>query len=97
MWFSTNPPDSIAQFTPQLGEIETARVPQLDAFQVGPEILATIEFRRISAELLEMNLRGHPNGQKRFDHLAAMTSRMACSCVGWSWIMDSKIPWAWSG
>ena len=44
-WFSTDALDAIAEFTAQVRDMVAAHVAQLDAFQLGPEALARIQFR----------------------------------------------------
>jgi hypothetical protein len=71
-WFSADPLDGIAQFTPEMGEIEAAQIPQLDPFELLPETFARVQLRSIGWQAFQMQSLCCTVGQELFDHMAAM-------------------------
>lgn len=71
-WFSTDPFDGIAEFAAEMGQIETAKIAELDSLQVCPETLTRVQLRGISRQALHVESRRRPIGQERFDDVAAV-------------------------
>src|SRR3954466_12470966 len=66
------PLDGQAQFDPQLVQIGTAEVAELDLLEIVPHPLIGIEFGRIAGELLQLEPGGGPLGQEVFHRLRAV-------------------------
>jgi hypothetical protein len=70
--FSTDPFDGIAEFAAEMGQIETAQVPELDPFQMPPEAFAGIQFGGIGWQALDVKPLSRSIGQERLDDTATM-------------------------
>lgn len=60
------------QFTPRLGEVGTADVPQLDVLEMAPDAFFGIQLRRVARKALEVDPRGRPLPEKLLDDPAAV-------------------------
>ena len=66
----------LAQFVVQVGEALTTKVLQLHPFQVVPDPLGRVQFRRVAGELLQVNPPAHPaSGPEMAGAVAAALSQ----------------------
>lgn len=71
-WFSTDAFDGILELSPEMTQIETAQVTQLNPFKPLPHTLVRVQFRGISGQALQMESWGRSVGQELFDDTAAV-------------------------
>jgi hypothetical protein len=71
-WFSADPRDGIAQFTPEMGAIDAAQSPQLNPFELRPEALPRIQLRGGGGQAFHVHPLRRTMGQDLLHELAAM-------------------------
>lgn len=71
-WFSTDAFDGILELSPEMTQIETAKVTQLNSFKPLPHTLVRVQFRGIGGQALQMESLGRSVGQELFDDTAAV-------------------------
>jgi hypothetical protein len=71
-WFAPHPFHRVAQFTPQLREMETAHIAQFDPFELLPEALIRVQLRGIGWQALQVEALRRAIGQEFLDHVAAV-------------------------
>ena len=70
-WFSSHAFHGIADFVAQVREIEATNIAQLDPFQVGPQLLTTIQLGCIGLEPPQMDAVSRAVRQKSLNHVTA--------------------------
>jgi hypothetical protein len=66
-WFTTDPLHGVTKLLPKMRNIEAAEIAELDACELGPEVLPRVELRGVGGEALQVDALGGPICQEVFD------------------------------
>ena len=71
-WFAPHPFHRVAQFVSEMRNIEAAHITEFDPFELLPEALARIQFRRIRRQALQVKALRRATGQELLDDTTAV-------------------------
>jgi hypothetical protein len=71
-WFASHPFHSITKFAAKVRDIATTHIAQFNAFQLRPDTLPGIQFRRIGRQALQVQALGRPICEELLDEMTAM-------------------------
>lgn|GEM_PF-1159926 len=74
-WFAPHPFHRVAQFMPEMWDIEAAQIAQFDPFELLPEAFIRVQLRGIGRQTFQVEALRRAVGQERFDGVAAVDRR----------------------